>query len=81
MILNFCKSLRGWRGSNGESGLTLGGLLMFGNRGDSGCAAALFGIGLSERPEAKTELRWVDRLYPDGSWGQSFEFFGGCIGN
>ena len=33
-------------------------------------------LDYQERPEAKTELRWVDRLVPDGTWtGNLFEFY------
>jgi hypothetical protein len=33
-------------------------------------------VDYQERPEAKTERRWVDRLVPDGSWtGNLFEFY------
>jgi len=59
-----------------EEGLTLAGLLMF------GCWEAIqdgvphYFIDYQERPEAKTELRWIDRLIPDGTWsGNLFDFF------
>jgi predicted HTH transcriptional regulator len=74
----FLKSLRGWRRDRltGESGLTLGGLLMFGNWAAIQDAVPHYFVDYQERPEAKTELRWVDRLYPDGSWtGNLFEFY------
>lgn len=74
----FLQSLRGWRRDRqtGESGLTLGGLLMFGNWAAIQDALPHYFVDYQERPEAKTELRWVDRLYPDGSWsGNLFEFF------
>lgn len=74
----FLKSLRGWRRDRltGESGLTLGGLLMFGNWAAIQDAVPHYFVDFQERPEAKTELRWVDRIYPDGSWtGNLFEFY------
>lgn len=74
----FLQSLRGWRRDRltGESGLTLGGLLMFGNWAAIQDAVPHYFVDYQERPEAKTELRWVDRLYPDGSWtGNLFEFY------
>lgn len=74
----FLKSLRGWRQDRqtGESGLTLGGLLMFGNWAAIQDAVPHYFVDYQERPEAKTELRWVDRLCPDGSWtGNLFEFY------
>ena len=74
----FLKSLRGWRRDRqtDESGLTLGGLLMFGNWDAIQDAVPHYFLDYQERPEAKTELRWVDRLVPDGSWtGNLFEFY------
>jgi hypothetical protein len=33
-------------------------------------------VDYQERPHAKTELRWVDRLVPDGTWsGNLFDFY------
>lgn len=58
------------------SGLTLGGLLMFGKWASIQEAAPHYFVDYQERPEAKTELRWVDRLVPDGTWtGNLFEFY------
>jgi ATP-dependent DNA helicase RecG len=74
----FLKSLRGWRRDRqtGEAGLTLGGLLMFGRWAAIQDAVPHYFLDYQERPEAKTELRWVDRLVPDGSWtGNLFEFY------
>lgn len=74
----FLKSLRGWRRdrSTGEDGLTLAGLLMFGRWSAIQEAVPHYFLDYQERPEAKTELRWVDRLVPDGTWtGNLFEFY------
>lgn len=74
----FLTSLRGWRRDrqSGESGLTLAGLLMFGKWSAIQEAVPHYFVDYQERPEAKTELRWVDRLVPDGSWtGNLFEFY------
>lgn len=76
--LEFLKSLRGWRRDRqtGEAGLTLGGLLMFGKWAAIQEAVPHYFLDYQERPEAKTELRWVDRLVPDGTWtGNLFEFY------
>lgn len=76
--LNFLISLRGWRRDRqtGEEGLTLGGLLMFGRWLAIQEAVPNYAVDYQERPEPKAELRWVDRLYPDGSWtGNLFEFY------
>lgn len=75
---NFLQSLRAWRRDRHteESGLTLAGLLMFGNWHAIQEALPNYFIDYQERPEAKTELRWVDRLVPDGTWtGNLFEFY------
>lgn len=74
----FLTSLRGWRRdrATGEQGLTLAGLLMFGRWEAIQEAVPHYFVDYQERPEAKTELRWIDRLVPDGSWtGNLFEFY------
>lgn len=76
--LEFLQSLRGWRRDRqtGESGLTLAGLLMFGKWTAIQEGAPHYFLDYQERPEPKAELRWVDRLVPDGSWtGNLFEFY------
>ncbi|OHZ03055.1 RNA-binding domain-containing protein [Salinicola sp. MIT1003] len=74
----FLKKLRGWRRDRltGEEGLTLAGLLMFGRWEAIQEAVPHYFVDYQERPEAKTELRWIDRLVPDGSWsGNLFDFY------
>lgn len=74
----FLKSLRGWRRDrqSGEAGLTLAGLLMFGRWAAIQEGAPHYFVDYQERPEAKAELRWVDRLAPDGAWsGNLFDFY------
>jgi len=76
--LAFLSSVRGWRRDrqSGEEGLTLGGLLMFGKWSAIQDAVPHYFLDYQERPEAKTELRWIDRLVPDGTWtGNLFEFY------
>ena len=52
----------------GVTGLRLAGLLMFG-RAEVICdALPHYMVDYQERPEAKAEKRWIDRLVPDGSW-------------
>ncbi|GGB52260.1 hypothetical protein GCM10011502_26790 [Oceanisphaera marina] len=70
--------LRGWRKDreSGQEGLTLAGVLMFGTWEAIQEAAPYYFVDYQERPEAKTENRWVDRVYPDGSWsGNLFDFY------
>ena len=74
----FLTSLRGWRRDRqtGQEGMTLAGLLMFGTWAAIQEAAPHYFLDYQERPEAKTELRWVDRLVPDGTWTVNlFEFY------
>lgn len=74
----FLTSLRGWRRDRltGQEGLTLAGLLMFGRWSAIQEAVPHYFLDYQERPEAKTELRWIDRLVPDGTWsGNLFEFY------
>lgn len=60
----------------GSSGLRLAGLLMFGRAEVIRDALPHYMVDYQERPEAKTEKRWIDRLVPDGSWsGNLYDFF------
>lgn len=60
----------------GDEGLTLAGLLMFGRWEAIQEAMPHYFVDYQERPEARTERRWVDRLVPDGSWsGNVFDFY------
>ena len=76
--LELLKKLKGWRRDRqtGVEGLTLAGLLMFGTWEAIQEGAPHYFVDYQERPEAKTELRWVDRLVPDGTWsGNLFDFY------
>ncbi|WP_047606521.1 helix-turn-helix domain-containing protein [Rahnella aquatilis] len=68
----------GWRKDrqSGQEGITLAGILMFGTWQAIQDAVPHYFVDYQERPEAKTELRWVDRLCPDGTWsGNIFDFY------
>lgn len=69
----------GATGKNREdntSGLRLAGLLMFGRAEVIVDALPHYLVDYQERPEARTERRWIDRLVPDGSWsGNVYDFF------
>lgn len=72
------KKLRGWRRDRdtGEEGLTLAGLLMFGQWEAIQEGVPHYVVDYQERPEARAERRWVDRIFPDGSWsGNIFDFY------
>lgn len=74
----FLQALKGWRRDRqtGESGLTLAGLLMFGRWLSIQDALPHYFVDYQERPQARTEKRWIDRLVPDGSWsGNVFDFY------
>jgi predicted HTH transcriptional regulator len=59
-----------------ESGITRAGLLMFGQYRPILEAFPNYMVDYQERPEAKTEARWIDRIVPDGSWsGNLFDFY------
>ena len=61
---------------DGSIGLRLAGLLMFGRAEVIRDALPNYMVDYQERPEAKTERRWIDRLIPDGSWsGNVYDFF------
>lgn len=74
----FLEKIGAW-GKNreeGSEGLRLAGLLMFGRGEVIIDALPHYMVDYQERPEAKTEKRWVDRLVPDGSWsGNVYDFF------
>lgn len=76
--IGLLRCLRGFREDRqtGQFGLTIAGLLMFGRWDAIQEAMPNYFVDYQERPEAKTELRWVDRIVPDGTWtGNIFEFY------
>ncbi|MEO8351798.1 MAG: RNA-binding domain-containing protein [Chthoniobacteraceae bacterium] len=72
------EKLGGWRRDrqSGQQGVTLAALLMFGRDEairDPGATPAFF---VDYREKLDPELRWTDRIYPDGTWvGNLFQFF------
>lgn len=77
-IPEFLERIGAW-GRNreeGTSGLRLAGLLMFGRAEVIRDALPHYMVDYQERPEARTERRWIDRLVPDGAWsGNVYDFF------
>jgi len=74
----FLRNIGGWRvdRETGIEGLTKAGLLMFGRLPSIQEVFPNYMLDYQERPEAKTEARWVDRLTLDGSWsGNIFDFY------
>ncbi|MGT3164151.1 AlbA family DNA-binding domain-containing protein [Yersinia enterocolitica] len=77
-LFDFLKKIGGWRKDrqSGEEGMTFAGILMFGTWQAIQDAAPNYFIDYQERPEAKTEQRWIDRICPDGTWsGNVFDFY------
>lgn len=74
---SFLRMIGGWRlnRETGEQGLTVAGLLMFGMHPTIQEKFPYYMLDYQERPEAKTERRWVDRLTLNGSWsGNLYDF-------
>ena len=74
----FLKAIGAWRKSRetGDSGLTVAGLLMFGTHPVIQEIFPYYMLDFQERPEAKTERRWVDRVTLDGTWsGNLYDFY------
>lgn len=78
--LQFMQRLGGYRidRKTGREGFTMAGILMFGKEEaitDPECAPD-FMVDYREIPSDTSELRWVDRLYPDGTWEANlFQFY------
>lgn len=74
----FLRNIGAWRidRETGKGGLTRAGLLMFGSLPSIQEAFPNYMLDYQERPEARVEARWVDRLTLDGSWsGNLFDFY------
>ncbi|MEP2090824.1 MULTISPECIES: ATP-binding protein [Pseudomonadota] len=75
---DFLRSIGGWKRDRerGSEGLTVAGLLMFGKFQAIQDEFPDFMLDYQERPEAKTENRWIDRLTLDGKWsGNLYDFY------
>ncbi|MGB3289418.1 MAG: RNA-binding domain-containing protein [Burkholderiaceae bacterium] len=74
----FLRQIGGWRKDRetGINGLTLAGLLMFGWMSVIQEVLPNYMLDYRERPEAKIERRWVDRITLDGKWsGNLYDFY------
>ena len=74
----FLRRIGGWRHDRetGEAGLTLAGLLMFGQMSVIQEVLPNYMLDYQERPAAKAERRWIDRLTLDGKWsGNLYDFY------
>lgn len=76
-LFEMFKQIGGWRKDRqtGDEGITFAGVMMFGTWDAIQEAAPNYFVDYRERDEANTQ-RWIDRVYPDGSWsGNIFDFY------
>ncbi|MGB4952072.1 MAG: RNA-binding domain-containing protein [Rhizobiaceae bacterium] len=74
----FLRQIGGWRKDRetGEGGITVAGLLMFGQMVSVQEEFPNYMLDYQERAEPDAELRWVDRLTLDGKWsGNLYDFY------
>lgn len=74
------EKLGGWRTdrTSGQEGLTVAGLLMFGKDEAIRDPAAVpqYHVDYRERLSSDPQVRWTDRIWPDGTWvANLFQFF------
>lgn len=74
------EKLGGWRTdrNSGQTGLTVAGLLMFGKDLVIRDPAAVpqYHVDYRERLSSAPQVRWTDRIWPDGTWvANLFQFF------
>jgi ATP-dependent DNA helicase RecG len=77
-VFDLFKNLGGWRKDRqaGEEGITLAGVLMFGSWEAIQDAVPNYFVDYRERDETLPDSRWIDRIYPDGTWsGNIFDFY------
>lgn len=77
-LFDFFKLIGGWRKDRetGKQGITVAGILMFGTWDAITATRPNYFVDYQERPEAKTEQRWIDRIHYDGTWsGNLFDFY------
>lgn len=77
-LIDLFGQIGGWRKNRqgGEEGITLAGILMFGTWNAIQDAVPNYFVDYRERDDAQPDSRWIDRIYPDGSWsGNIFDFY------
>jgi ATP-dependent DNA helicase RecG len=74
----FLRQIGGWKKDRelGYTGITVAGLLMFGQMASIQDEFPNYMLDYQERPEARTEKRWIDRVTLDGKWsGNLYDFY------
>jgi len=74
----FLRQLGGWRKDRetGVAGITVAGLLMFGEMASIQDEFPNYMVDFQEREEAHAKSRWVDRITLDGKWsGNLYDFY------
>ena len=74
----FLRNIGAWAvdRKSGKSFPTVAGILMFGKLRSILDAVPNYIVDYQERPQAKSEKRWIDRLTTDGSWsGNLYDFY------
>lgn len=77
-LIDLFWNIGGWRKNrqSGEEGVTLAGILMFGSWNAIQDAVPNYFVDYRERDDVQPDSRWIDRIYPDGSWsGNVFDFY------
>ncbi|QTN33989.1 putative DNA binding domain-containing protein [Akkermansiaceae bacterium] len=76
--LDFLRAIGGWKRDreSEQEGLTKAGLLMFGSHRSIREVFPNFFLDYMERPESKSDKRWIDRVTFDGTWaGNLYSFY------
>lgn len=76
--IKFLRSIGAWKKNRDTeaSGLTVGGLLMFGTFQSIQAVFPNYQLDYQERPEANIESRWADSITLDGTWsGNLYDFY------
>jgi ATP-dependent DNA helicase RecG len=76
--VEFLRMIGGWTKcrETAAEGLTVAGLLMFGKLRSILDEFHNYILDYQERPEAKADARWIDRVTTDGTWsGNLFDFY------